>query len=648
MRRAAIVIACASAALLAACGAGGGSDSNAPAQGPSSVLSPLTFLVFPNPQVQSDGSSQVNSAAYATAYYAAIDPTNAKDTFAKWKAANGFDSGTGVQRSVVFGDKRDLGYGRRMTVRQNVDGTVAAYVENYQVTAVLQYGFTTLNLDAAVVQDDRWKIGVNAIEFSPGPAGGANFAKFFNFNAVGGGRELMADLDGRGQKAMPTICITCHGGRGDPLTPPNGAGQPLFPLVGNSASPTRGDTQAHLAPLEVDTFDFSSSGGFRRVDQESALKTINQMVLCTYPKTVADVSPEDTCRRLANNNEWRGSAAAVIKSAYGGNGMPNATFVDTLVPAGWATQSALYQNVVVPACRTCHLSRGTNNQSDIDFNSVAKFNSYAADIKYHVYDRGNMPLSKIVYDNFYSTSMVETLATYLQTLGVNARDSSGAVLRPGRPVAIPGPDRTVPQGAVTLSASGSLYASSYVWSIVSGPNGALPPTNVTLTGATTVQPTFNATANGTYVLQLVASEGATQSTPVQLQLVVNNALAPAPSAIRFSSSPTPAFNIKNALQTIGCTGCHVPGGGPPIFFNNFDRDGSGGAPDATDDQWFYAQVRGLVNFTALDHSPLLRKPSGQHHGGGSQPLFNTALAPGSAGRANYDLFLNWILNGAPQ
>ena len=138
--------------LLGACSGGGADGASGGPSAASRGLSPLTFLLFPNPQVQADGSLQTNAQAYAASYYAAIDPANAKDTLAKWKAANGFDSGTGTQVSVVFGDKRDLGYGRRMTVRQNVDGTVAAFVENYQVAAIAQYGFTTLNLDAAVVQ----------------------------------------------------------------------------------------------------------------------------------------------------------------------------------------------------------------------------------------------------------------------------------------------------------------------------------------------------------------------------------------------------------------------------------------------------------------------------------------------------------------
>ena len=165
------------------------------------------------------------------AYYAAIDPTNAKDTLAKWKAANGFDTGTGTQVTAVFGDSRDLGYGRRMTARQNPDGTLAFFVENYLVRTGAGYDFSPLNLEAAIVRDPKSLLYINAIEFSPGPAGGSSFAKFFNFNVVTGRRETTANIDGRGDKVMPGPCITCHGGRGDALTPPDASGKRRFNLA---------------------------------------------------------------------------------------------------------------------------------------------------------------------------------------------------------------------------------------------------------------------------------------------------------------------------------------------------------------------------------------------------------------------------------
>jgi mono/diheme cytochrome c family protein len=636
-------LALAAAALtLAACGGGGSPGDVRPAGDPPlvAVSGPDSFLLFPNPQKQPDGTLQTDTPAYAQAYYAAIDPANAKDTLAKWKAANGFDSGSGTQVAVVFGDKRDLGYGRRMVARQNADGTLAFMVENYLVEAAAGYAYSLLNLDAAVVRDTRHLIGVNGIEFSPGPGGGASFAKFFNFNAQSGARELEVDLDGRGMKAMPGPCISCHGGRGDALMPADASGKARFNLVQNTASGARGDVQARLHPFEVDAFDFSATPGFTRADQEAALKTINRMVLCSYPLPAPSPFPEDACRRVATDNEWQGTAAALVKSFYGGDGLPSPTFSDTYVPLSWqaAGQTTLYQQVIAPACRTCHLMRGTGAQSDIDFATWEKFRPYAERTKVHLFERGNMPLAKIVYDAFWRSSGPAVLANFLQGEGFTVRDASGAVPMPGRPVADPGPSRVVGQGTTRLSAAASLYANGYAWSIVSGPAGA------TLAEANTAQPTFTATANGTWTLQLVASNGSMQSAPARIDIVVNGALAPAPAAVRFA-------DIKAAMQEGNtCTTCHSPTGSglrPPVHYTNDDRNGDGIAGDAADDAWFHAEVRSRVNFTDLAASPLLRKPSGNHHNGGQLVGFDATAAPGDPARAKYDLFLNWILAGAP-
>lgn len=636
--------------LLAACGGGDGGTSrdvnpSAPPPDPA-VTGPNSFLLFPNPIMQANGSLQTDTLAYADAYYTAIDPTNARDTFAKWKAINGFDSGTGTQLQVIFGDVRDLGYGRRMTSRQNTDGTLAFYVENYLVRLGPEYAYSTVNLDAAIARDARWLIGINAIEFSPGPAGGVSFVKFYNFSPSGG-RQLTVDLDGRGEKAMPGPCTNCHGGRADPLTPTDVVtGKPLFGLVQNSASLTRGDVQAHLHAFSVDTFDFSTIPGLTRADQEAALKQMNKWVLCSYPIVGAALGAEDTCRRTAIASEWVGTAADTLKQAYGGNGMPNASFVDTYVPPGWLTvgQSTLYQNVMVPACRTCHEVRGTRAQNSIDFDTYAKFVSFAERIKHHVLDLGNMPLSKLVYDRFYLTNGPSTIADFLTAQGQTSRDGLGAVLKPGRPFASL-VDRVIKQGPTTLTAPSSRFATTYAWTVVSGPAGAVPPTNVTLTNATSAQPTFNATANGTYVVQLVVGNGTTLSAPATANIVVDNTLPLDPSAIRFS-------DIKAVFASAGCTGCHQPAGNPlpPIFFTAIDRDGRNGpVADATDDAWFYAEVYGRVNLIDTEGSKLLSKPAGkQHAGGGPFTGFNSSLAAGAVGRRNYDLFQNWILNNAPQ
>src|ERR1700687_5368614 len=95
----------AAAPLLAACGGGGGAGDIHPGADAVPVAGePNAFLLFPNPHVQPDGSLQTDTPAYAQAYYAAIDPNNTQDTFAKWKAANGFDTGTGTQVTSGFSD----------------------------------------------------------------------------------------------------------------------------------------------------------------------------------------------------------------------------------------------------------------------------------------------------------------------------------------------------------------------------------------------------------------------------------------------------------------------------------------------------------------------------------------------------------------
>jgi mono/diheme cytochrome c family protein len=627
---------------LAGCGGGGSPGDARPGPQPVAPVSgePDRFLLFPNPQLQADGGFQTDTQEYAEAYYRAIDPSNERDTLAKFKAKNGFETGTGTEVLVVFGDRRDLGYGRRMHARQNADGTLAFYVENYQVQAGEVYEYSPVNLEAAIARDPRWLIAVSAIEYSPGPQGGASFVKFYNFDPAGV-RRLAVDLDGRGPKAMPGVCTTCHGGRGDALTPPDSTGHRRFALAHNLPSPARGDTQSRLQPFEPDTFDFSSVPGFTRGEQEASFKTLNRMVLCSYPLAAASSSPEDACRRPAGPSEWQGAQAELIKSGYGGEGLPNATFSDRYIPASWerAGQSALYREVVATSCRTCHSLLGTRAQSDLDFTTYEKFAGFSERIKVHAFDRGNMPLAKIVYDEFWEHASRPTLlASFVESHGHAVRDAGGNLHRPGRPVADPGPDRVARPGAIRLSGELSLFASGYAWSLVSGPAGA------SLQSADSKVAFLNASAAGTYVVQLVVSNDAAQSAPAQLRVTVDPALPNVPAEIRFA-------DVKAVLQGPAfCAACHSSTGPqprPPILYTNDDRNGDGTAGDATDDRWFYEEVRSRVNFTDVAASPLLRKPSGSHHFGGRGPGFDASRPPGDAARARYDLVLNWILNGAP-
>src|SRR6266853_3162712 len=621
------------------------------------------LLLFPNPIgtdpfAQDGGTFETDTTQYAAAYYAAIDATNAKDTIDKWRAANGFTgyatpARPGTEHLAVFRDVKDLGYGRRMTGRRNSDdASVAFYVENYNVAPNGSAGYSsTLNVDAAIRRNTQWHVGTNAIEWTATPCmniangypynydppdcdGTVKFAKYYNFSSADGTRQLAVDLDGHGKKAMPGPCITCHGGRGDPLTPNDVSGNPRFPLVENLPSRKRGDVHAKLHGQNVDSFSYSTTqAGFAKSDLQPFLKDFNQWILCTYPTPIAAsvTGTWGTCNRpLAGANEWQGTAGPMIESWYGGPGMPAATFSDTYVPAGWNTNTAipgttftdtaLYQGVVEPYCRTCHILRGTKNQDDLDFmvlgapavgvTPATGFRSYADRIKVHVFDRGNMPLAQIPHSGFWNSSAPQMLASFVDSqLGAGTATAGGAPLMPGRPIADPGPDRMVRTGAnAVLTGENSLFSSSFGWTSISGPS------TPTISNANGMVAIFNATVAGTYVVGLAVNGGAASK---NVTITVDDNF-PDPLNIKFAQ-------VKNVLQNVlhgGTTFC-IDGPTPaeiyviclrdaPIWYTSalFDRDNDGTPNTTADEAWFVKALSGRVNLTDISASALLRKPTG--------------------------------------
>jgi hypothetical protein len=566
------------------------------------------FWIFPNPgRDPASGVFTTNSASYAQAYYDAIDPADLRATLNGFKTTNGFGTTVpGVSEvNVIFRDVKDLGYGRKMTVRftdstyPGWPGThwVAVFVENYQVVPFAGVNYSSLNLEAAINANANYHVGTNAIEYTTAP-NGLKFAKFYTYAPDTGVRLETVNLDGRGQKAMPSVCINCHGGRADPLLTFNAA----VPGGGTTTFPNGGYVKARMQPIDVGSLEFWSTAPYRRIDQEEALRQINHALLCTHSLATGAVpAGVDTCRSAPpQGHDYQGAAAEMLKGWYlanGGINTPNAAFVDTYVPAGWAAQTSLYNNVVKPYCRVCHQLRGTENvpQDDIDFTTYAKFSSYADRIKHHVYDRGNMPLGLLIYNEFWESAAPEQLADWLASVNVAynpARVGGGAT---GQPVQ--------PSGALT-------------------------------------DPTFLA--------------GTATNTPT------------------YGSFPKPTTfaTVKAIIQnttTVGCTGCHNSFAAsntsysPPISYESYDRDGDTDI-DADDDYEFYRALRGRVNLTDFLASPLLRKPTGNHHGGG-QVLNSTSVtacvAPagfpqclpfvtyGDYSTAVYNTFLDWIEHGAP-
>ena len=597
--------------------------------------------------------SRIDNTAWSAAYYKAIDPLNKRTTLAAWKKKNGFDGG---DIHIIFRDTKDLGYGRDMHARRNANGCMAIYVRNFAVNIIDGLPYNTLNLTAAVANDSKHHFGTNAIEFSDldGNCDGADplFAKFYTFKAYPDNpaadetRLDKVDLDHRGDKAMPLPCIVCHGGSAYPLLSDGTFPSAALPDTANPQLRV-GDVNARLQPLEVDSFEFSTVSGYSRAEQEIKLHQFNQMIYASFPQ----VAPAD--------GEWTGDFIKEVTNGWYNNDITNGnnTTFAPFVPAGWTydpgdndpplAAEELFLKVVKPYCFSCHSKRGSNrgtnlnasnNGKDIDFSTYSKFISYAEKIDDYVYVRGLMPLSRLTYTKFWESDAPEILATHIP--GFSHGNADGSINQPGAPIANPGLNRTT-NTPVTLSAASSLFANQYTWSILSPTPGS---SNPALSSTTSIRPIFSTDVDGEYTLQLIVSNGAEQSAPATLTLTVNNSLTPAVNVITFN-------DIKAVLQdnttppipatSPDCMGCHVKAGasapatpiaGIPLYYSDADQ-----TPGIS----LYQQVLRRVNFDKPELSPLLLKPSGNHHYGGLRTGFDLA-----GDHSKYDLFLNWILQGA--
>lgn len=545
--------------------------------------------------------------ATADAYYAAIDPRREKTTLGAWKSANGFDQGTDAQ--AVYRNAADLGFARVMSVRSNGDGSVAAYVENYE----------TLEIAVAAVQSGNRDglLATVAMEYSahPDDPAGTRYTKFFAFDG-GDDRVTKLDLDGRGAKFQPGLCLVCHGGRPKPLA--------------NGKYPDNGAVNAQFLPWDVDTFEFSDNPRFSREAQEDIFKILNRSALATYPDPAA-----------LTEGLWSGRPSReLIQGWYGDDsaGSLTDTFNEEFVPIGWrkpenggpagnpADVEQLYLRVIGPNCRACHSQRGRiyafrREGELIDFSSYAKFNEYRSRTIDLVFDQGNMPNAKVTYDNFWSEKdgvvAAEVLANHF---GIDATDR-----RPGRPVANPGPPREAPTGIIKLNGEASLFADSFAWSFAQS-DGKPGNSDAVIVNANSARPLLRTDVAGVYRVQLVVGDGETDSEPAIATIAAFDGFAER----SFASDIAPIFSAD-------CQSCHSAGLSTSI-------EGIGVLFDDPFD--LYDNVVSYVNFADVAASPIVKKPTGKQHGAGATPRAGFDLAGGFANKDNYDKLIQWISEGA--
>jgi hypothetical protein len=320
-----------------------------------------------------------NDAAYASSYYTAI---NADADLPTWKARNGF--GPGADADAYYFNAGDLEFGRSMHMKHRADGGIAYYVTNFA------------DADKALGGAASDVIATVAMEYSSYPsavAGAPRFTKFYVFDKSDN-RVDAAELDNRGARFVPGLCIICHGG-----------------TVPGDITAAGGDTQSRFIPF--DTLSFHYPATLSGADQQESFRKLNEGVYLNTGATDAQ--------------------KALIESWYpGGVSLPHEIQHEGLdgVPFDWraaagitAADQTFYYDVLRPSCRSCHNSRTLD--SGLDWGTKAGFSARAPSIHFAACDSAFMPQSFVTWRNLWKSttpSQPAALGSYLH--GLNAALSS--------------------------------------------------------------------------------------------------------------------------------------------------------------------------------------------------------------------------------
>jgi hypothetical protein len=349
---------------------------------PSDNFNADHFLTYFSTRVGADPDSRQGACRYYVAIGAVQgcgpggEMVGTQLTFNGWKAKWGLDSPTTGFRAI-YANIRDLDLERDMHGTTNANGT-AYYVCNYPHVRGGQPDTNLLN-----VQQGENLVACVAMEHSPTPgvSGGQPFTKFLLFGPDG---QLLqsVNLDQRGEKFLPGVCVVCHGAR-DGFT--------RFDENG-SMSP---DLEAQFLPFDLDNFAYAaSSGPLSRAGQEAQFRSLNLTLL---------------------NTNARPALVELLNVFY-----PNpatSTFTNG-VPPGWQSEETLYRTVVQKYCRTCHVAMPVSQggAGHAPTGEDLSFRSGFLGAPFHLRDlvcprRGqtsgfvalwSMPNSKVTFDQFWN------------------------------------------------------------------------------------------------------------------------------------------------------------------------------------------------------------------------------------------------------
>ncbi|MFT7184916.1 MAG: hypothetical protein ACI84K_000283 [Pseudohongiellaceae bacterium] len=418
-------------------------------------------------------------------YYALIDPTDEFVYLNDWLVYAGFTDKYGKAISdesiahAIYLNNYDLGFGRNMWTRYDeTTGNVYSYVINYP------------SLEASVKGVGDFAVVV--MEYSGYPSSAdQKIVKFYAYvpDDRNGGyiRANTMNFDGRGEKAVPGVCASCHY-------------QDKSTVGSDFTQVADADIGATFLPWDLDSFLYSDSSNEGEVDpsynatnissnvrfdasrlgQEAELKKMNQHALTTY----------------INDTERHDGSIKLLHCMYGDQApigdvskLPEGEFDSKCVQEGWQEQEALYHSVYARNCRACHTQFPESvEDTAINFDTYADFvsTSKLPLLKNYVFQQGRMPLARLTMDRFWidfdgGTSAAEILRAHLDAIDETVASSPGEALAD---IVVSGititddedyPNQVnVTDTLVHYDAANSLFTDTYLWEVTSDDCASLP------------------------------------------------------------------------------------------------------------------------------------------------------------------------------
>ena len=354
----------------------------------------------------SDYKTQTTTGSYA-----------GRDTLTGWKNANGFTAGAAETRASYF-NNGDLQFGRDMHCR-DVSHAGSGFSQNWIACYVTNFGSVGIDFNhqpGNPVNDaytNANPVATVAMEWHPEQTDKVQFWAF-----KGNGDYLPAPaLDVEGGKPMPQICIGCHRGSYDDSSAGHLAhGSVFLPFDvdaflgddGNALAATLGTTNPNPA--------------FHRPTQEN-FRQLNQFALkASDTTTTTGTAPSAAFQRLMDLWYKDGGHPHGVNDA-------GATYHFNQGAAqlgGFAAHTALYDAVVRPVCRTCHIAfQNTDINTGETWESFQQMSTFSSAIEAYACATGfgvtspngsphhSMPHAQVPYKRFWQSSLASTLGTQL-------------------------------------------------------------------------------------------------------------------------------------------------------------------------------------------------------------------------------------------